>query len=400
MVAPPVHRGRRSPECGALNVVLRVNLYGNVCNNAYVICKFLRRRGVDAHLFLERGFPWLPHHDDPELEGNYPDWIHLVGDLRWRRYGVLDGSFVRQLADCDVVHTFYWGPIWARKTGRPYMFQSYGGDLRTMPFMTDSMHHRYLAARQRRAIQAADLVARPNLNITDDAVRRLGLERVVHLPLMLDADRFRPLPAADTARLREQYKVDWLFFHPTRQSWIHGDIGESWKANDLVFRGFARYLRETSHSALLLAVAHGPDASASQALVEQLGISGAVRWMRPMRRAALVDVYNAADLVLDQLGRGDFGTIALEAWSCARPVVINIKAHRDFEGEHPPALLAETEEDIYRTLVQQTTSRGSLRALGERSRDWILRHQDGDAVVDRYIGCYERILASRAKGGA
>src|SRR6185503_129285 len=134
-----------------------------------------------------------PHHDDPELEGRYPDWIHMVPDLRWRRYGVFDGNFVRRLAECDVVHTFYWGPIWARKTRRPFMFQCYGGDLQYMPFMNDSVQQRFLAARQRRAIQEADLVARSNLNITDEAVRRLGLRRLVYLPLMLDAARFRPL---------------------------------------------------------------------------------------------------------------------------------------------------------------------------------------------------------------
>lgn len=375
---------------------LRVNLYGNVCNNAYLIGKFLRRHGVDAHLFVERGFRWLPHHDDPELEACYPAWIHFVGDLRWRRYGIFDGSFVRQLANCDIVHTFYWGPIWARKTGRPFVFQTYGGDLRNMPFMTDSVHHRYLAARQRRAIQGADLVIRPNLNITDDAVRRLGLTRVTHLPLMLDADRFRPLSEDEVARCRAQYGVDWLFFHPTRQSWVSGDAGETWKANDRVFRAFARFLRDTRRSALLLAVAHGPDTAASQALVEALGIAGSVRWMGPMTRHMLVTVYNAADLVLDQFGRGDFGAIAPEAWACGRPVVINVKDHADFSGESPPALKAETEEEIYQTLVAQTASRDALRALGNRARAWILKHQHGDAVIGRYIECYEQVLASRA----
>jgi glycosyltransferase involved in cell wall biosynthesis len=378
-------------------VALRVNLYGNVCNNAYLVGKFLRRHGVDAHVFVERGFPWLPHHDDPALESAYPAWIHVVGDLRWRRYGVFDRSFVRQLGDCDLVHTFYWGPIWARKTGRPFVFQSYGGDLRNLPFLTDSLHHRYLAARQRRAIQLADLVARPNLNITDEAVRRLRLRRVVYLPLMLDAERFRPLPDNEIARVRSQYGVDWLFFHPTRQSWVHGDAGETWKANDRVFRAFGRFLRDTRSNALLLAVAHGPDVAASQALVERLGIQQSVRWMRPMTRHALVTLYTAADLILDQFGRGDFGAIATEAWACGRPVIVNIKDHAGCTGEPPPALVAETEQEIYDTLLTQTSSTESLRAIGARSRAWIMRHQHGDAVVPRYLACYEEVLASRGQ---
>jgi glycosyltransferase involved in cell wall biosynthesis len=374
---------------------LRVNLYGNVCNNAYVIAKYLRRHGVDAHLFLERGFPWMPHHDDPDLEGRYPDWIHMVADLRWRRYGLFDSSFVRQLAECDVVHTFYWGPIWARQTGRPFVFQSYGGDLRYMPFMTDSVPHRLLAARQRRGIKAASLVARSNLNITDEAVRRLRLQRVVYLPLMLDTERFRPLSADDVSRARRQYAVDWLFFHPTRQSWVHGDAGETWKANDRVFRAFARFLRDTRRKALLLAIAHGPDVAASQNLAESLGITNEVRWMPPLARSELVDFYNASDLVIDQFGRGDFGTIAPEAWACGRPVVINIKPHPGEPGEPPPALRAETEQDIYETLVTRTSSRDDLRAVGLRSREWIMAHRDGNAVFPQYGACYEAVLGGQ-----
>jgi len=381
-------------------VSLRVNLYGNVCNSAYVIAKFLRRHRIDAQLFVEHGFPWLPHHDDPELEGRYPDWIHMVPDLRWRRYGVFDGNFVRRLAECDVVHTFYWGPIWARKTRRPFMFQCYGGDLQYMPFMNDSVQQRFLAARQRRAIQEADLVARSNLNITDEAVRRLGLRRLVYLPLMLDAARFRPLAPEEIARARAPYGADWVFFHPTRQSWVEGDAGQTWKANDRVFRAFARFLRDTRQKALLLAVAHGPDVAASEALVETLGISNSVRWVQPRVRSGLVTLYNAADLVIDQFGRGDFGTIASEAWACARPVLINIKAHAADQGESPPALRAETEQEIYEALVTRTASRDELRALGVRARQWIMSHRHGDALVPKYESCYEAVLGGRMPAAA
>jgi glycosyltransferase involved in cell wall biosynthesis len=265
--------------------------------------------------------------------------------------------------------------------------------------MTDSLHHRYLAARQRRGILAADLVARPNLNITDEAVRRLGLTRVTYLPLPLDAERFRPLPEADVVRARERYGVDWLFFHPTRQCWVQGDHGVTWKANDRVFRAFARFLRDTRRKALLLAVAHGPDAAASQALVEELGIEDAVRWIRPLARHELVTLYNAADLVLDQFGRGDFGAIAPEAWACGRPVVINVKRHPDFPAEPPPALVAETEQDVYETLVARTTSREELRDIGARAREWIMKYQHGDAVITRYVECHEQVLATRAGVG-
>ena len=181
---------------------------------------------------------------------------------------------------------------------------------------------------------------------------------------------------------------------------MQGDDGVTWKANDRIFRAFARFLRDVRRKALLLAVAHGPDVAASQKLVEELGIEDAVRWIPPVARHELVTLYNAADLILDQFGRGDFGAIAPEAWACGRPVVINLKRHPEFAVEPPPALLAETEQEIYETLVTRTTSREALRDVGVRSREWVMKHQHGDAVIPAYLACYERVLSGAASGGS
>ena len=380
-----------------LAIALRVNLYGNVCNNPYVVAKFLRLVGVEAHLFLERGFPWLPEHDDPELERGYPDWIHVIGDLRLRRYGVLDSRFVRRFGDCDVIHTCYWGPIWAQKTGRPFVFQPYGGDLNVLPFMTDSLHHRYLAARQRQGILAADalFLANPHGRFCQDAVHRLRLSRLMYMPLPVDTDRFKPLPAEEIRHARAAYGADWILFHPTRQVWT--DTSSPWerKGNDRVFRAFARFLRDTHRRALLIAVAHGPDLQASQQLVKELGIERAVHWIPPQRRFDLIRLYNMADAVVDQFVCGYFGGCAFEAWSCGTPVFIHLESFEGTFGEEPPAINVRTEDEIFSKFAEYTDGREALAEVGEESRRWVLEHLDGSVLVKRYIAAYERVLATR-----
>lgn len=374
---------------------LRVNLYGNVCNNAYVIGKFLRRAGVDAHLFLERGFPWLPEFDDPELEGRYPPWIHLTGDLRWRRYGLFDGKFVRLLGDCDVVHTFAYGPIWAQKTGRPFVFQTYGGDLNVLPFMTDSLHHRYLASRQRRGIRRAARVflANPDNVYRQAALRRLQLSRVEVIPVPVDATKFRPLNKGIVETLRSRYDSEWIFFHPARQIWSDSTLPAERKGNDRALRAFARFLRATRRSARLIAVSHGPDSARAKALVHDLGIADAVEWIAPVRRSQLVELYNVADIVLDQFVLGSFGGCAFEAWACAKPVFTYLESLERFYRRDPPVVNVSTEDEIYEKLVELTDTPGALEAIGAQARQWVLENQDGDALMERYISAYQRILA-------
>lgn len=381
---------------------MRVNLYGNVCNNAYVIAKFLRHTGVDAHLFVERGFPWLPEHEDPELENAYPDWIHVTGDLRPRRYGLFDRQFVRRLGECDIAHVFYWGPIWARKTGRPFVFQAYGGDLHVLPFLNDSWHHRYLAARQRCGIQAADVVFLTSTRVRFcwEAVTKLGLERTRYMPLPIDANRFRPLAASEVRRMRTAYEADWIFFHPTRQLWSRPAVWED-KANDRIFRAFARFLKETGRRAVLIAIEHGPDVAASKRLVEELGIAHQVQWIRPKKRHELVAFYNVADAVIDQFSLGDYGGCAFEAWACGKPVFLYLDLSGELSREDPAVINVRTVDEIHRALVEYTDGGDRLQALGAACRQWVLAHMEGSVLAKRYLVEYERTLASRswATGG-
>lgn len=370
---------------------LCVNLYGNVCNTSYVIAKFLRDAGVDARLFVEANFPWLPEGEDPELQGNYPEWIHVTPDLRWRRYGVFDRKFVQQLADCDVIHASYYGPIWARKTGRPFVFQTYGGDLNVLPFMTDSLHHRYLAWAQRRGIRDASmvLIANPNWTIRAKAVRRLGLERVMVMPLPIDTDVFRDEGNGTMVAGRARYDVEWVFLHPARHIWQ--DTSPAWeqKGNDRVFRAFARFLNDTKRTAKLVSIRHGADVRASERLVRELGIGSAVEWIAPVPRRKLVELYTVADIVLDQFVLGAYGGCTLEALSCGRPVFVSL-----VDGaERPPVVNVSTEEEIYKALIDYTSDGAGLRAIGSASRQWIVENHDARTVIRRYIAVYEQVLA-------
>ncbi|MBB6378465.1 D-inositol-3-phosphate glycosyltransferase [Pseudonocardia eucalypti] len=85
----------------------------------------------------------------------------------------------------------------------------------------------------------------------------------------------------------------------------------------------ARALRER----LVVLVVGGPSGSglaeptALRELAVSLGLTGVARFLPPMRREGLVDVYRAADLVAVPSHNESFGLVALEAQACGTPVV-------------------------------------------------------------------------------
>jgi D-inositol-3-phosphate glycosyltransferase len=56
-------------------------------------------------------------------------------------------------------------------------------------------------------------------------------------------------------------------------------------------------------------------------LAQWLGVAGTVRFLPPQDRAALAEVYRAADLVAVPSYNESFGLVALEAQACGTPVV-------------------------------------------------------------------------------
>ena len=58
---------------------MKIAFYGNICNNLYIVCKaFKKYSDIDAHLYLadDADIQNRPESEDPELESNYPYWIH------------------------------------------------------------------------------------------------------------------------------------------------------------------------------------------------------------------------------------------------------------------------------------------------------------------------------------
>jgi glycosyltransferase involved in cell wall biosynthesis len=428
---------------------LKILHVGNIANNAYNNAKFLRRKGVDADVLCYNYSHVMgqPEWEDSEFDGHpdefHPEWESL--DLRgfqrpgWFRQEVLfpQGKRCRQwfkgqfrlerifrqsrvwtqawlkylecpLADSvpqprfmdllklyparerfegwfagyDLIQAYATEPIHAMLFGggRPYVAFEHG-TMREIPFEQNTTG-RLLSL----AYQKASKVIITNPDVIA-AARRLRLKNFVFIPHPVDETKYRPLETSLREELLNQHQTELVLFAPSRHNWVL-------KGNDLLLKAFARFQSTWRRPAILILTAWGQEVERSQALISALKLERSVAWTAPLNKMRLIDYYNAADIVLDQFTIGTFGTVTPEAMACGKPVVLHFdqELHEWCYAEMPPVATARTEAEIFSRMMELAQDASRRVAIGQASRNWIVKYHGWELVADRQISVYREIL--------
>jgi glycosyltransferase involved in cell wall biosynthesis len=417
---------------------MRLALYGNLANTAYIQARLLRRAGINAELVtdpLESFVMSDPRWEDLDLElrtdslsidslpdAQPPSWVRngpSIGTSRWARQGRIvagaagqpgaifaaartagwrgaayAGAYARvisQLRGYDCALVYGLGPIVSTLAGIPFLMQPFGGDITIVPFADgDGWQGQsqpgtrpsdgpqpHIAELQRYGLRCANriLVCDPNF---DSYIERLGLTgKALQFGVPIDTDMYAP---GDETDLRAQLLGDregTLIFVPSRQDWY-------WKASNLMLEGFARAARDRT-DVVLACAGWGIDLERSRQLIAELGIGPRVRLLEhAMSKPRLRRYYRAADIVMDQFFLGAYGGSSLEAMSCARPLLIYL--NRDlFESrfpEFPPVINVRHPEEIGAALGRLIDDPGQREAIGRRARAWVIANH-GPPLVQR-----------------
>jgi glycosyltransferase involved in cell wall biosynthesis len=429
---------------------MRLAFFDNTANNAYIQAKAFRRCGIEVDLLLDQHDRFVmsdPRWEDADLElatdrladgrvlaaGAPPDaaWIRRPPDYRLRprlklvdhggagavvlpraaalAAGVAQRQGLRLVAmarrtiaamrEYDVVMGFGLTPAYARLAGVPCVMQAYGGDLTLVPFAdTDERDcdpfHAGLARLQRWGIEASSAVVVSDPRY-EEHIARLGVqEKSPWIPAVVDTERYSP-GAEPELRATLAADDDTLVFVPSRQDWY-------WKGSDRILAGFAR-AHASDPSLRMVCSGWGADLDRSIALVGQLGIADRVRFLpHALSKRRLLRHLRAADVVIDQLALGSYGTSALEAMSSATPLVINLDRGRieSVFDTPPPVGQAATADEVAAVLVRLAGDPEDRAALGHAARDWVVAHH-GDALVAPYLALCEQAFAASvsAAGG-
>jgi D-inositol-3-phosphate glycosyltransferase len=146
-------------------------------------------------------------------------------------------------------------------------------------------------------------------------------QRVCVVPPGVDLERFTPPATGRGEAVRAAARRKLKLPVPGHLIAFVGRI-QPLKAPDILLRAVAE-LPDERREGLTVAVVGGNSGSGLElaGLAQWLGVAGTVRFLPPQDRAALADLYRAADLVAVPSYNESFGLVALEAQACGTPVV-------------------------------------------------------------------------------
>jgi len=413
---------------------MRVALYDNLGNSAYIEAKALRRRGVEADVLLDPRDRFVmsdPRWEELDLElpterllepdalpeAEIPAWVRRepsrssgrvaryaraglaaarapgAAALALRRAGPvglelpLDREWVVQaMRAYDCVVTYGHGSALAALAGVACIARTWGGDITIVPFADETPG----ASRRERAnarLQRLGFGSCRRLILSEPRYRehaeRLGLAaKAEFLPLVVDIERYSPGEEEELRARLLPHNDGALVFVPSRQDW-------RWKGSDRMLRGFALAV-SAREDAVLVCAGWGSDLERSRALVSTLGIEDRVRFLpSALSKRRLLRYFRAADVVADQFTLGWYGGSTFDAMSCAKPVLVHIDVERYAEDieEAPPVANVSTPEEIASALRHLLTDAEEQQRLGAAARRYVLaRH--GDRLLDRLIELY------------
>jgi len=376
---------------------MKINMCGGVLTMPYNLAKHLRNKNIDVKLFVDSNMideSYSPVWEDEELnEDGLPFWIEKqnVSLPRFFMGFSNEQNFLKRLNDCDLIHAHGESCIWASFTKKPYVFQSYGFDLDSMPFYDSSVRLRVLSFLQRRGIRkASEILILPYQTI---ALERLGIlgDKYSYLYCGIDTDRYKRIKSQLGEDIRRKFNVDFIFFHPTRHEW--GSPKKIDKGNDKLILAFSKFLKITQKKALLIFIEKGNDITRSKELINKLDLQNNILWLKPMNKKSLIKYYSISDIVLDQfVGGGGLGQIALESMAVGVPTFIYLKKCEDYFEELPSVINVFSSDDMVSEMIKLTDNKDYRISIGNKSREWILKYHDWDVVADKYISLYEKIL--------
>lgn len=425
----------------------KVALVGNIANNFYREGKAMQSiEEIEFNLFMQlhEGIPntELPESDEPSLAGNYPSWIRCFNNLNFKSlyYKLLGLEFLvdqhtqnllDSLSEYDIC--IFSGPEMALipfvKTKT--IFRATGSDLTVFPvFSFDeykalrSINDDQLSTKgrikaqltynlnqwlYRSAVRKANFVDWGFGKPFQDALHDLKVPESKLLSvfrLTIDQEVFKPAEDSyDYCKKKWGFdEDDFLVFIPSRimisNSVAHRRTGQ-WKASDEAMKGFRLFLNDLPMEKAKKTFLVIPDRTRSdelekaKLLAENLNISKNVRFISGaskdgLTRFELIRMYSRAAVVLDDFGAGWYGSVVVEALSCACPVISYIPEDiMNLFSDWHPILIAKKRDQISELIQKIHDDPSFTRILKEKSRKWIGETHSSQSVrshVKRELG--------------
>jgi len=401
---------------------IRVALVGNMNNNFFVLMRYLRDLGIDAHLFLfsNEKSHFLPENDTWFIEKwerfihtmNFPSNYHSVKafndeiwNLYFENYDVVIGSGITPA-------------IFARVNKQLDIFKCYGADFYDLPFYKPFWHgglistvkanlERFIGSGyQKKGLKETKYVFIFNSNkIMLETERKLGLDNVskVSVPMVYNEEiKEIDWPKELSNHLELVSKSDFLVMSHSRQVWKTLDNPASIKRNDILIEGFALFLKETNfRDPKLILFEHGIDVEESKKYVRELGIEDNVIWFPLIARKFLSVLIDKCNFGADQFHLGVWGGTTNEYLAKGKPLLNKISVDKTaYESKtgtkFPPILNAQTPQEVKHIFSDYERNVEKYNKIGNDSKLWFEEFM-GISLAEKYVEIISEIFSKKNK---
>ena len=392
---------------------MKVGFLGNANNYPFMLARAVRRAGHDVLFVLNhKGALNRPEnrYDDVEVAGT--EWILDAGDLetterfQFPAESPLLDRVVAKLRECDAVILNHGGLSLAPLIGRPHIALLTGTDIQDLAVPAHSDQARgyrvvdrlwldNAIARQRAGIASAIGVSVfyrglvPRYDATLDALGVTSDRRF--FCWMTDPHRIAAVPAPKNDRIR--------IFNLARLTWKtprEREFNMDHKATDLMILGLARFIeRHPGVNLDVRLVEKGAQVREARQLVESSGLSSRVTWLKEMNQRQVLEEYQRADIVFDQLGLSVVAMGGLDVLSVGRPLIANGRPDvmRHYVPE-PPICQAATVDEVVGQLERLVLNTEERVRVGQESRAYVEQHCSADASAAMCIERIEAVLSN------
>lgn len=356
---------------------MRILHAGNMANAAYVICRQLRKTGIDVELLMDK-YPYKnsnPLLFDPKLNNEFPEWIKFFDKKKflWKL------NLIKKLRrkEFDLIHAYVELPIFAFFANKLFIAQTQGSDFRELA-VSNSIKGILLRLAYKKA--KVILFFQPDhLPIFS----KLNLNNGIFLPPAWDTSFFH-------AKKNEKENSEFVVFHPA-------NLEYRLKGNNKLLEGFAMFVKNNSNSKLVI-VDRGIDSKNTHELVKKLGIEENVEFIKgPLNSEQLLEQYNKSDIVADQFVLGSLGSIAWETFSIKKPLLafVNEKEYTDVYGEPPPIANAFSSIQISEKLnnLQDIQLR---KKIGNDGYNWLAKHHSPEIFTKKLLIIYDYVIKNKS----
>jgi len=290
--------------------------------------------------------------------------------------------FAKLLKRYDAVVGYSTDPIIAMLMHSHPYYAFEHGTIRQIPF-SDAAVSRLCAL----AYRMADGVFITNCdNVV--AAEKLGLPNYKFIPHMVNEDFDQNLDGAILRKqIQDRLKCDFVLFHPARHHWEDRRSPLLEKGNDIILKGFSKFIHEVCPTTGIVLVDWGPFVDQSKQLLHELAISDNVMWITPQPSRRFSQYMMASDIVADQISFGSFGNIVPKALKLGKPCVIYFdqEVHRWCLPEMPPVLNARTSKDVYEVLRRTYLDVQYRRKVESDGQSWYAKYHSNQVIGETFI---------------